>query len=337
MRKKLFSLILILVAAAGMAFAQNKVQLNIQCDQTGAKIYLNDNAVGYTTPNFSMSIFPGTYTVRIVKDGFAEFRTSFTAYQSPITIVAHLAGSPQTPPPPPAPSPSNPGIPVLPVPPQPHEPSYQFNVRANVNGAQVYINGSYVGSTPLAIMLPRGNYSVVVRLDGYQDYSRSIRLNGPYTLVASLNSYQYSVSISAINAPNATIYRDNSYVGSSPYRGTWSYGSYMVRISAPGFADYAQQVFVNGPVNLQVSLTPLAVDYEIKLPDDLYSSWKRLGKFSDVDVYFDDAKIDSLRGKAVPGTHHITLKYRDLRLESDFVLPAGKPVTIELSLGVTVY
>ena len=325
MRKRIFSLVLILLAVGGMAFAQNKVQVTIQCDQTGAKIYLNDNAVGYTTPNFSMSVFPGTYTVRIVKDGFAEFRTSFTAFQSPITIIAHLGGSPSTPP----------SMPT--VPPQPHEPSYQFNVRANVNGAQVYINGSYVGSTPLAIMLPRGNYSVLIKLEGYQDYSRSIRLNGPYTLVASLTMYQYSVSINAINAPNATIYRDNSYVGISPYRGTWSYGSYMVRISAPGFADYVQQLFVNGPVNLQLSLTPLAVNYEIKLPDDLYSSWKRLGKFSDVDVYFDGVLLDSLQGSALPGTHRITLKYRDVRLESDFVLPAGKPVTIELSLGVTVY
>ncbi|MCE5255501.1 MAG: PEGA domain-containing protein [Spirochaetaceae bacterium] len=340
MRKKIIIASLILLALGSLAFAQAKVQLTVQCDQTGAKVYLNDNLAGYTSPYLSLSIFPGNYTIRVVKDGFSEYRTNFTAFQSPITIVAHLGGSPQTPPAPPFPpaTPVAPITPVVPTPPAaPPTPIYQLTIDANIDGARVYLNGSYAGITPFSASLPKGSYSIVVRLDGYEDYSRTVRLSSAYHFRATLTPLQYPVYINAVNVSDASIYRDYTYVGTAPYRGTWSLGSYLVRISAPGYAEYSERIYVNGPVNLQVSLSSLAVDFEIKLPESFSSSWKKLGKFNEVEVYLDGMRLDSLRGKAMPGTHRITLVYRDLRLEGDFQLLPGKPATIEFSLGVNVY
>lgn len=340
MKKKFSIALLILLALGSLVFAQAKVQVTVQCDQVGARVYLNGNLAGYTSPNLSFSVFPGSYTLSVVKDGFAEYQTTFTAFQSPVVIVARLSGSPQTPPaptPPPA-TPVSPGVPTPPAaPPVPPVQNCRLTIDTNVDGARVYINGSFAGTTPFSTTLPKGSYSVVLRLDGYEEFARTVRLTSSYTLTANLVPYQFPVFINAINVPNASIYRDYTYVGNAPYKGTWGFGSYVVRISAPGYMEYSERIFVNGPVNLQVSLSPLMVDFEIKLPESFSSSWKKLGKFGELEVYLDGARLDSLRGKTMPGTHRITLVYRDLRLEGDCQILPGKSATIEFSLGVAVY
>ncbi|MFA5268547.1 MAG: PEGA domain-containing protein [Methanoregula sp.] len=59
------------------------------------------------------------------------------------------------------------------------------------SGASVYIDGSYRGMTPFALRtLSSGNYQVVLKLNGYQDYSRTVTipagglLDEKWTLVA---------------------------------------------------------------------------------------------------------------------------------------------------------
>lgn len=336
MRKRILFVALALLALGSLGFAQAKISLTIQSNQSGARVYLNDNLAGYTSPNFSVSVFPGTYTIRVVKDGFPEFRTKVVALQNPIIIVANLGGSPQTPPTPPAPIPPSPK-PVSPSLPGPPSPSYRLSIDANVRGARAYINGSYAGTTPFAVSLPPGTYSISIRLDGYEDYTTTLRLSGPYYLYATLSSLQFSVYINAVNVPGASIYRDSTYIGNTPYRGTWARGSYLIRITAPGYADYAERTFVDGSTNMQVTLTPLPVDYEIRIPGNFMPSWKKSAKFNDLEIYLDGMRLESLYGKTMPGTHKIALVYKDLRLENDFEIEPGKPATIELSLGINVY
>jgi hypothetical protein len=341
MRKKILLGVLVFLVLGGLTFAQAKVSLTIQCNQSGAQIYLNDNLVGYTAPNFSLSIFPGTYTIRVVKDGFPEFRTKVVAAQSPITIVANLGGAtPQTPqapaPGPIQPMPPTPSSPPL-KPPTPPSPVWQLSIDANINGARVYINGSYAGTTPFAISLRPGTYSIGVSLGGYEDYTTTLRLNGPYHIYARLSPLQLPVYIDAVNTPGANIYRDSAYIGTTPYRGTWPRGTYVVRITAPGYADYVERVFVDGSTNLQVSLSPLPVEYEIKLPDNFSNSWEKPGKFNEMELFIDGVRLNRLRGTIMPGAHTLTMTYRDLRFENEFTVGPGKPATIELFLGVRVY
>jgi len=90
LRRKLCLIAFILIALGGLVFAQAKTSLNIQSNQVGARVYINDNLAGYTSPSFSTLVAPGLYRIRVSKDGFPEFKTTVVIGQSPITIVAYL-------------------------------------------------------------------------------------------------------------------------------------------------------------------------------------------------------------------------------------------------------
>jgi len=261
---------LALLIAGGLAFAQVKVPIIIQCNVSGAQVYLNDNLAGSTSPNFTLQVFPGRYTIRVVRSGFTEFRTSVVATQSPIILVANLREViPQTPP-------SSPSLPppVQPVPPPsltPPSPTGRLIIDTGISGAAVFINGAYAGDTPYQGVLQRGNYTI--------------------------------------------------------------------RISAPGYTDYTDRVFVDGYTRLNISLSPLAVEYEIILPKFFSNQGHDFDKLGDGDLklYIDGNRLDRLHGRIAPGKHTMTLVYRNLRLEDAFEIVPGKPATIELSLDVKVY
>jgi hypothetical protein len=265
---KIFFATLTMFIAGTLVFAQVKVSLTILCNTSGAQVYLNDNLAGSTSPNLTLQVFPSTYTIRVAKAGFNEFRTTVAAVQSPITIIVNLKEAiPQTP------SPSLPPS-YQPVPPPSlisPSPTGRLFIDADIRGATVFINGAYAGTTPYQGVLQRGNY--------------------------------------------------------------------VVRISAPGYADYTDRVFVDGYTRLSISLSPLTVEYEIKLPKIFSNHGNDFDKpgDSEMQLYIDGNRLEHLHGRTTPGKHIMTLIYRNLRLEDEFEVFPGRPVTIELSLDVKVY
>ncbi|HWR10193.1 MAG TPA: PEGA domain-containing protein [Rectinemataceae bacterium] len=340
MRKRaLLSMLVLLVALPGFVFAQAKTSLNVQSNQSGARVYLNDKLAGYASPNFSTLVVPGNYTITVTKDGFSEFKTTINVGNSPVTIFANLSGKPSQPIPPPS-QPPQPPRPQQPNPPnpQPFPPiaRHQLSIESNVDGAQVYLNGAYAGRTPFVSYLHPGTYSILLRLDGYEEYSRTVNLGGSYQIRATLSPISLPVFINAANVSGASLYRDSTFIGNLPYRGDWMPGNYTLRIVAPGYADYVDRVFLNGPLTIQVSLSPLIVDYQIAIPELFATLAGRPIRFQDVAVYLDGRRLDSPFGKALPGTHRITLLLGDLRFEADFELLPGKIASIEPFLGVNI-
>jgi hypothetical protein len=49
-------------------------------------------------------------------------------------------------------------------------------VHSNPDGAEIYLDGQLIGSTPSTVELPAGNHELSVRLSGYQDWTRSMRV-----------------------------------------------------------------------------------------------------------------------------------------------------------------
>lgn len=319
MKKKMLLVAVALVALHGLVFAQAKTSLNIQCNQSGARIYLNDNLAGYTSPNFSSLVVPGMYRIRVAKDGFPEFKTTVVVGSSPITIMANLGGS-------------------MPPVPQPVPPSakYQLSIESNIRGAQVYLDGAYAGITPFVSFVRSGTYTISIRLDGYEDYTKTIRVNGSYRLYASLKAMSIPVYIDAVNAPGASVYRDSSFMGTVPYRSVWMPGSYFIRITAPGYADYVERVSATGPLTMQVSLAPLLVDYEIRIPELFATLEGNIVRYNDVEIYLDGRRLESPIGKALPGTHRLILFLGDLRFEAEFELVPGRLASIEPYFGISV-
>lgn len=55
------------------------------------------------------------------------------------------------------------------------QPPAKVSVNSEPAGAEVYVDGSFVGSTPSVLPLPPGNYKIEVRSAGYKNWSRDIK------------------------------------------------------------------------------------------------------------------------------------------------------------------
>ncbi len=55
------------------------------------------------------------------------------------------------------------------------QPPAKVNVSSEPAGAEVYVDGSFVGSTPSVLPLPPGNYKIEVRSAGYKNWTREIK------------------------------------------------------------------------------------------------------------------------------------------------------------------
>lgn len=52
-------------------------------------------------------------------------------------------------------------------------------LKSDPTDAQIYVNGEYLGSTPMLIKLPMGKYNVLLRSDGYYEWEAQLELSEP--------------------------------------------------------------------------------------------------------------------------------------------------------------
>ncbi len=56
------------------------------------------------------------------------------------------------------------------------QPPARVSISSEPDAADIYLEGTFVGSTPTTLELPPGTYKVVVKLPGYQDWQREVRV-----------------------------------------------------------------------------------------------------------------------------------------------------------------
>ena len=176
MRKRILIAAIAIMALYSPVFAQAKTSLLVQCNQSGAQVFLNDSLAGYTSPDFSALVLPGNYRIRVVKNGFPEFMAMILIGRTPVTIVATLGGATHS------------GGTQLPPPQTFPNTKSQLIIDSNVPGAQVFLDGAFAGKTPFDSYLNPGTYHVIVRLEGYEDFSNTVILNGRHQLHATMAS-----------------------------------------------------------------------------------------------------------------------------------------------------
>ena len=147
--------------------------LNVLSNIAGADVYLSGTFVGKTP--LSIKVVPAIYDVVVKAPGYRDFvqntrifaATQINATLSPLVIQATLS------------------------------------VTANVQGAEVLVNGNPAGRTPFNAQLPQGSYTVLVRAPGYLDYSQNVLLSGPVAVNATLQplaaSFQVAVPEAYVN------------------------------------------------------------------------------------------------------------------------------------------
>ena len=240
--KRTLAVLLALFAICGLLGAQNKAALQIQCNQSGAQVFVSGRLLGTTSPNLALLLPAGTYQVKVVKSGFNDFDATVNLPSSGAVVQANLVAK-GTAAPPPAPAKPN----VL---------TFTLSVTANVAGATVTVNGQGVGPAPWSSQLQMGAYTVLVSAPGYADYSQTVNLVSESVKVnAVLQPKSVQLTVTA-NVAGAEVYINGRLAGNAPFSAQVPPGSYAVLVRASNYVDFTQNVVVNGATQVTATLQP---------------------------------------------------------------------------------
>lgn len=129
------------------------------------------------------------------------------------------------------------------------------------DGADLYVDGSFVGNCPATLKLPAGKHSIRVSTSGRKDWSRDItvqegsevklsaNLEGSTTAAdtksAGPESSQETGTVSVTSDPSgADVYADGVLVGTTPGTFKLTTGQHYIRVFLRDYKNWSQQVTV---------------------------------------------------------------------------------------------
>ncbi|RIH84248.1 PEGA domain protein [Calidithermus terrae] len=279
--------------------------LNVTSNPQGAQVFVDGRLVGNTP--ISVSVQPGRHDIELRLAGYDTYRTSVNVgLGQVISINATLE--------------------------RPRPATGTLVVNSSPQGAQVFIDGRLVGNTPISVSLNPGRADVELRLDGYDVFRTSVVINpGQTTSVnAGLNAQRRTGVLNVTSNPSgADVYINNQRVGRTPYSVQLNEGTYDLRVSLPGHADYRTTVRVdrNQETRINAQLAPLRAQLTV-------SSNVEARVFVDGREVGTVGSGGSVRFEVDPGRHQVVLiapGYRAFVTEVN--LRSGENETIRANLS----
>ncbi|WP_461867042.1 PEGA domain-containing protein [Thermococcus sp.] len=139
--------------------------LKVSSSPLGAKVYINGSYRGKTP--LILQLYPGTYKIKLAKDEYTVYTTTITLkIGENRSISVNLT------------------------------PAFGYlSVTSNPSGAKVYVDGGYIGETPIEdYKLYTGNHKIRLIKDGYEDYTKTIAIHPGQTTVISASLTPANVS-----------------------------------------------------------------------------------------------------------------------------------------------
>lgn len=123
-----------------------------------------------------------------------------------------------------------------------------ISIISNPSGASVYLDGAYMGETPLSLdNVISKSYTIIVKKSGSNSKTLSLSLGagGAENLDVLLESLSGSISISA-NPSGANIYLDGTFKGTAPTTlSSVPIGSHVIKLTKSSYNDISKTVTVN--------------------------------------------------------------------------------------------
>ncbi len=137
-----------------------------------------------------------------------------------------------------------------------------LRLQSNPSGAEAYVDGSFVGFTPVSFGVRPGRHEVRFELPGYQPFVTTVNIGQgqrEQTVSGTLNRQQTAGSVNFTSNPSgADVYVDGRYVGTTPTASLrFEQGTYTARFEAPGFETTTARFTVQGgrDQNVNANLT----------------------------------------------------------------------------------
>lgn len=154
-------------SSSGQGFGRGNrtFDLRVNCNVKGASIYINGSLRKEKT-NAVVELAPGTYSVRITKNGYSEYRNQVTVAQD-TTLNVRLEAN-----------------------------QARLTVVVNVRNSNLFVdNRAYGGNSPFRLDLEPGRHTIRVTADGYYDYYETVTVNRDSTIRVNLEPVRISVTI----------------------------------------------------------------------------------------------------------------------------------------------
>ncbi len=315
MKRIAFVLLLVAVVTAPAAVAQSSgglksrtFDLTIVVDAYGAEIWVDGVRIAGTVAR----VTPGVHAVRVRVEGAYDY-TENVNVTSDRTLVVRM--KPRT---------------------------YPVTIRANVPAVRVAVDGETVAGTVASVSA--GPHTLVVSADGYQDAVMSINVAAPMVVDVTLERSGFLLTVNA-NVRAARVIIDGVSRGTVPFSEYLPPGTYTVRVTARGYADYVASIVLDGPVtvnaSLQQGLQPggtsmlsVAVPAEYLDPD---LRGRDLGE--SIRIYLDGRLVNQKRElekiPVPPGRHTLRIATGALSIDlGEVEFAAGTSYTFELAMDV---
>jgi len=143
----------------------------------------------------------------------------------------------------------------------------QLTIKSNIQGAKVYIDGTYKGHAPVTLRaLSPGRHTVKLTTPGQKDKIKTVTLKAGKKEELTIN-FQVFGSISVTSDPlSATVYLDGKTIGVSPILiSKVPKGEHEVTLYKPGYVKSSQKVQVKKDTVTEVYVSLNQVSYSVRI------------------------------------------------------------------------
>jgi Domain of unknown function (DUF4384)/PEGA domain len=134
-----------------------------------------------------------------------------------------------------------------------------LQLSSNPSGADVYVDDTFVGISPLSrTEISEGRHTVRISQDGYNDFITTVEIARGRTLKldATLRAQVRTGSLKLTsNVRNASVFIEGRKVGNAPLDTDLNAGTYNIRVTAPGYDDYTGTVTIRSGVAITQNIT----------------------------------------------------------------------------------
>ena len=164
-----------------LPLAKEKLQLRIITNPPDAEVYSADKLLGRSPLTLSYDQ-PGLYTLRVLKEGFAEVVHAGELTRLKTETVRLTL-----------------------------KPGLAFEVQSTPPGAAVHLDGQQRGHTPWRAAVTAGKHEFVLTLEGYEILTKEVEVSKPETLALTLTPIPAFLSVRCL--PEGTILLDGKELG----------------------------------------------------------------------------------------------------------------------------
>lgn len=141
----------------------------------------------------------------------------------------------------------------------------KISVSSNPGGAAIYVDGIYIGNSPVTTPIDTGSHYVVGYLNG-QSKSQMVNVNSGQTASVFLQFAQPMATLNVNSNPSgADVYIDNQYKGTSPVTINLNPGTYTLKLQKAGYETYNEQFNLSTTLTKNINLTPIVNNHDLSL------------------------------------------------------------------------